>query len=959
MKEAKETPRRLQPTFEVRRELYLRSGNKCAFPDCPTVLMTREGTMIGRICHIEAALPDGKRFNDAMSNEERRSFDNLLLLCGDHHTIIDSDEDRYSVTHLRQMKQRHEERQSERPGTLRLASGEHGAIWEKLEFEQKRDLQPALMGRPLGPADAAACPELVETSLLSRELKKAYSARLSGVPGAGKSVCVMQVAATFQQMGWHIFRARNPKVEELRLDRSETPALYIVDDAHLTPEHVLDAAEQATHSGAMLLSTFNAAHRTGDIAGTTFLEPRRAVRTIADALRLRRDATLKVVSKIDPNIGDKPYEESIDTRLDAAESAEVPWQFCFILGGGWTRADAAASSARSVGADLVLAAVAARQILTRDEQASRNDIVDLLAGLQVPLVGEKVDSAIEWLVKNRLATGRDDLRTPHQRFAAVILKQLLKRACEEKNFEGLASILNGLIADDCRTLIGLRNLLQELRMGTENWRFSSLVERNLLDSIIAECWEQDGEEQRNHACHLLSELQSFYDPWVGAIIRDDGRTLSTWIDEAEGESAYGAGYLLGQLSMKDEDLSGRIVDRTDLKKLADKFSAVTPDNAFAMSELVSRVASPAWDTWSEKFVVLLNRDRLRRLAANWPDDAYLSSFTKLCTHLSYHDLPFALELLELFSERTAKRLAADPCRSFHEMDDVFWHVLRLNDPLGLYKGRKGPTRTMREAGRRLAKVWRDEDLAAAFSRCPLREFQSAAGLLLFVRKVDQKRFWNIVRMIDWRAIEATLAPHLDNLYHDADVFLSICGMSRTAQQEIAAMLARHDSALSILTPRLAYTAFDFAIEFVRSGRTIGISNEHTFSWDWATILTAKFAKDHEDLVPTFLAPHLKNAAASLSQKDSSWYNEPLLFLRMVMQLDHQSFARMLAAIDAKSAEIGWANALQGKAKARRTVAYLVHAGINRKDELGEVARRLRERFPKSSLLSPDLLEPLK
>jgi hypothetical protein len=172
-------------------------------------------------------------------------------------------------------------------------------------------------------------------------------------------------------------------------------------------------------------------------------------------------------------------------------------------------------------------------------------------------------------------------------------------------------------------------------------------------------------------------------------------------------------------------------------------------------------------------------------------------------------------------------------------------------------------------------------------------------------------------------------------------------------------LARHDNALSILTPRLAYAAFDFAIEFVRSGRTIGISNGHTFSWDWATILTAKFAKDHEDLVPTFLAPHLKNAAASLSQKDSSWYKEPLLFLRMLMQLDHRSFDRMLAAIDVKSAEIGWANALQGNAKARRTVAYLIHAGINRNDGLGEAARRLRERFPKSSLPSPDLLEPLK
>ncbi|GHC99895.1 hypothetical protein GCM10019060_33000 [Novosphingobium pokkalii] len=914
--------------------------------------------MIGRICHIEAALPDGKRFNDAMSNEERRSYDNLLLLCGDHHTVIDDDEGCYSVAQLRLMKQRHEARHSERPGTLQLASGDHSAIWEELEFEHKRDLQPALMGRPLGPADAAACPELVETSLLARDLERAYSARLFGEPGAGKSVCVMQVASHFQKKGWKVFRARNPKVEEFKFDQTQTLALYVVDDAHLTPEHILAAAEQATHSGAMLLCTFNAAQQKGDAAGTTYLDARRAVRTIAKALRTRRDATLEVVRRVDPNIGDKPFEESFDARLDAAERAEIPWQFCFILGGGWTRADAAASSARSVRADLVLAAIAARQILTRDERASRSDITSLLAEMQAPIVAEAIDSALDWLIKNRLVLSHEDLRTPHQRFAAVILKQLLVLACEATDTDALAALVNRLISDDCRTLIGLRNLLQELRLGTRNWRFDGLVKRELLDAIIAECWTQAGEEQRNHACLLLSELQCYYDAWVAAIIRDDGQTLSNWIDEAEGESAYGAGFLLGQLSMKDGSLSGRIASKIDLHKLADKLSAVTPDQVFAMSELVSHVSSPTFATWNERFVARLDKDSLRRLAAKWPDDAYLSSFAKLCAHLSYHDRRFALDLLKIFSARTAQRMTVDPFQTFHEMNDIFWHVLRLHDPLGLYKGREAPTLEMREAGRLLAEVWHDEDLAAAVSKCSLRDFQNAAGFLLFIRKVDQKRFSNIVNRIDWLVIEATLADHLDNLFHDADVFLSICGISTAGKHAIAAMLARHNSELRTLTPRLAYIAFDYAIEFIRSGRVIGISNGHTFAWDWATILMAKFAKNHAELIHAFLAPHLKNAATSLSQKHSSWYDEPLLFLRTVRQFDHVGFEQMFAAIDARTAEVGWANALQSKAKARQTAAFLVQIAINRKDAIGEVARRLREQFQKSSVPSPKLLEPL-
>ena len=32
------------------------------------------------------------------------------------------------------------------------------AVWTTVQFEQARDLGPALMGRPLGPADVAACP---------------------------------------------------------------------------------------------------------------------------------------------------------------------------------------------------------------------------------------------------------------------------------------------------------------------------------------------------------------------------------------------------------------------------------------------------------------------------------------------------------------------------------------------------------------------------------------------------------------------------------------------------------------------------------------------------------------------------------------------------------------------------------------------------------------------------------
>jgi hypothetical protein len=50
-----EIPRRLKPRPETLRELFLRSGNICAFAGCVALMMDEKGNFIGQLCHIEAA----------------------------------------------------------------------------------------------------------------------------------------------------------------------------------------------------------------------------------------------------------------------------------------------------------------------------------------------------------------------------------------------------------------------------------------------------------------------------------------------------------------------------------------------------------------------------------------------------------------------------------------------------------------------------------------------------------------------------------------------------------------------------------------------------------------------------------------------------------------------------------------------------------------------------------------
>ena len=88
------------------KRLYAESGNRCAFPKC-TVNIAQETTIIGEICHINASNPGGPRYDSQQTQAQRHGYENLILLCANHHKVIDDDEESYSVVRLQKMKAEH------------------------------------------------------------------------------------------------------------------------------------------------------------------------------------------------------------------------------------------------------------------------------------------------------------------------------------------------------------------------------------------------------------------------------------------------------------------------------------------------------------------------------------------------------------------------------------------------------------------------------------------------------------------------------------------------------------------------------------------------------------------------------------------------------------------------------------------------------------------------------------
>ncbi|QYA98262.1 helix-turn-helix domain-containing protein [Streptomyces anulatus] len=103
---------RQAPRADTRRDLLLFSGNECAWKTCSERLMNEDGGWVGEMAHIRGAEPGSARHDPALSKEELRSDENLVLLCANHHQRIDDPRSsrRYDVEFLQQMKRKHEER---------------------------------------------------------------------------------------------------------------------------------------------------------------------------------------------------------------------------------------------------------------------------------------------------------------------------------------------------------------------------------------------------------------------------------------------------------------------------------------------------------------------------------------------------------------------------------------------------------------------------------------------------------------------------------------------------------------------------------------------------------------------------------------------------------------------------------------------------------------------------------
>lgn len=131
----------------TRKMLWTRAHNRCAFPGCQQMLTvdidnvvsgSSDVVVVGMEAHIRARSVGGPRYD--ASYADVNGYDNLVLLCPTHHTMIDANHGAgYAVNDLVRMKVSHEKNQERRDrlqSVLRSYLGDRYTAENTVQFQQ-------------------------------------------------------------------------------------------------------------------------------------------------------------------------------------------------------------------------------------------------------------------------------------------------------------------------------------------------------------------------------------------------------------------------------------------------------------------------------------------------------------------------------------------------------------------------------------------------------------------------------------------------------------------------------------------------------------------------------------------------------------------------------------------------------------------------------------------------------
>ncbi len=614
-----------------------------------------------------------------------------------------------------------------------------------------------------------------------------------------------------------------------------------------------------------------------------------------------------------------------------------------MLTGGERRANDILARLREMNrADLLLAVIAAGQIITLDEGVSW---VWLERAMQL-LSRDKswLEESLRILQEHRVVFGTSYYRCSHLRFSLYALRNICTRTSDPE-WGTIVAMLADIIIWESTPLRGISWLLNELRfydVFAHQQKYNAVITSSNWQQIFERCWKAANDEERRDAAFVLDALIDWYPPHRQAIA-EKSSLLVQWIEHTEGNASFGLGTLLNSLGQGREDakqMTETMCEQIDPHVIAAKLSQVKWPEVAGWSHLIGRLRWASSKKWCEHFDQVADFTFLEALVDTMSiTDVY--AFSELLHNTcGYHPERF-LEVYERAIPTLVAAFHANATEAYSEICDSIWSVLGYAP--GLFR-RRAPSASQRRVAKKLVNALQPQIMAKMLSHAPQHDWSTWAEILSFIKEASPKHALKIAEPINFAQLDESAQGLWKHCPHELlQIILSLSILPD--HNPASSWVTRHADELGEMNVVLAYVTPQIIVEKLRAGYNLPLT---LFNPELTTLALHAITTIDNSLAIGSFESNISNIANNLSELQPHNCKGVATLLKYLHDLSPAVFTTIIQDVDPEKARKNWGWCLQETAESKKVIAIIFAFSQSVEGPISEVINQLKAKYPRAS-----------
>ncbi|MCI8325671.1 MAG: HNH endonuclease [Clostridia bacterium] len=681
-------------------------------------------------------------------NPANNAINNLAVLCLDCHnkTQITGGFGRHlNAGQIILYRDQWLEMVKERNHTLALASLsiEKSNInsWKKVDFSNQCGIENAIAGLGLNQNNVISCPKLPIFDEAYKNVDTLHFVNIIGESGSGKSLTAFQIAYEFFKKGYDIYSYIGGEHIELI---SHSPALYIIDNAHLH-QAIIDKIKTKVNSNIKLICVYTDSTNVKEQA--VRITTKQAVDVLYEYYKKNAQSIIPIVKKFNRNLGVEFGDISYANLIESARMQNNPYSFNYIIRGAADYIKDKIVDYKKDGVSEILTIIALHQILTADDFITTEKINELI---EPKVIAKDFETKLVFndktLVKNNSGYKFSHIHTAINYLIYYILNSFDNQTFANKTFW---SFFNS----NTYSLQGLLWLVNNLRSSKFNYKTNRQILSLFTTAEIESIY--DKLHERKNEPYFLNIIERIEHYLRNRNVNDKIDEYINIINSCQIVDLPSVGAFINMQINKGNDnnylILKKIQDNIDHSRILNLFNESSSEAFIYFVYFFNRL-SYGFKGWNKKVTKYLDIDKFTLKIKNISMD-YLYSIVNIAATFSFRDKNLTM-IRDACVDKILFYLNKNPIETWQQIDDNSFFILWGYH--SIYNRTVKKSQYYKTVQAKFIDAVDPSLLASQISSNILYHWQSIANLLEVIYCFDKNKYFQIIKNVNLNALSLNL-----------------------------------------------------------------------------------------------------------------------------------------------------------------------------------------------------------